>query len=112
MVAGRNDVCAQFEQLIGDCRRETEASCGVFSVNNEQIDMVLLNDVTEMFADNAAAGAPENIAYKKNVQMQNSHSLNKNLIFTLEQVGWKSYLICDGYKPFWRISQNDSRNLW
>jgi len=70
---------------------------------------MLLDDVTEMFAHDAAPRAAEDISYKKNAQMKKPHGQNKNLLFTLEQVDTKSYLIYDGYR---RILMWFGENLW
>jgi hypothetical protein len=63
-------VRAEIEQFLGDGRRETEATCRVFSIDDEEIDLMLFNDVAEMFAHDATASASENIPYKKNAHMQ------------------------------------------
>ena len=67
VIAGGDDVGAEVEELVGDGGGEAEASGGVFSVDDEEVDGVGFKDVGEMFADDVAAGRTEDIADEKDV---------------------------------------------
>jgi hypothetical protein len=73
VIAGGDDVSAEVEELFGDGWGEAEATCGVFSVDDEEIDGVGFKDVWEVFADDVAAGGTEDIADKKDIHWMSLH---------------------------------------
>jgi hypothetical protein len=67
VVAGSDDVGAEFEELFCDGGGDAEAAGGVFSVDDEEVDGVGFEDVGEVFADDVATGGSEDVADKKDV---------------------------------------------
>jgi hypothetical protein len=67
VVASGNDVGAEIEELFCDRGGDAEASGGVLSVDDEEVDGVGFEDVGKVFADDVAAGGAKDIADKKNV---------------------------------------------
>ena len=59
---------AQIEQVIGDCRRDPESSCGIFSIDHHQIRTIRGNHLRQVLTHNAPSGTAKNIANKKNPQ--------------------------------------------
>ena len=43
MIAGGDDIDAQFEQFFGERRSDAETGSGIFSVGDDQIDGVLFH---------------------------------------------------------------------
>ncbi len=70
MVAGSEHVCAQIEEVLGNLRRHAESACGVFRVDDGQVDVAGLAHMADVFADNLAPRAAEDVANEKNVQIQ------------------------------------------
>jgi hypothetical protein len=73
VIAGSDDVGAEVEEFFGDRGRETEASGGVFAVDDEEVDGVGFENVREMFADDVAAGGAEDIADKEDIHWKSLH---------------------------------------
>jgi hypothetical protein len=67
VVASGDDVSAEVEELFGDGGGDAEAACGVFSVDDEEVDGVGFDDVREVFADDVATGGAKDISDKKDV---------------------------------------------
>ena len=67
MVAGGDDVGAEIEELFCDGRGDAEATSGVFTVDDEEVDGVGFEDVGEVFADDMAAGGAKDVSDKKDV---------------------------------------------
>lgn len=67
VVAGGNDVGAEIEELFCNGWCDAEASGGVLSVDDEEVDGVGFKDVGKVFADDVAAGGAKDVADKKDV---------------------------------------------
>ena len=59
VIAGGDDVDAEFEQLLGDLRSDAEAAGGVFAVGDGEIDAVLLLQFRQALVNDGAAGRPK-----------------------------------------------------
>lgn len=75
MVAGRDHVRSHVEELFCNGRRNSEAACGIFSVNHQKIDGIAFKYVRQMFAYDVAAGRAKDIADKKNIHSKSLHWL-------------------------------------
>jgi hypothetical protein len=67
MVACCDDMGSQIEDLFGDGGGESEASGGVFAVDDKEVYGVCFKDVRQMFAYDVATGGAEDVADKKNI---------------------------------------------
>ena len=70
MVARRNDVRTQVEQLLRDRWRNSKAARRVFPIDDQQIDRVGLHHVRQMFADDAPSRRPKYVSHKKNIHLR------------------------------------------
>src|SRR5579875_3941001 len=68
MIAGGDDMRAEIKEFFGDGGSYAEAPGCIFTIDDEQIDAVRLEDVRQMLPDDAPSGAAEDIAYKQNLQ--------------------------------------------
>ncbi len=68
VIAGSHHVDTQIEKLLRQRRRDAESGSGIFAIGNDQIDGVLLAQFGEAILYDRAAGAPKNVADKKNFQ--------------------------------------------
>jgi hypothetical protein len=62
-------VRTEVEEFFGDAGRDAEAACGILAVDDEQIDVVGLDDVCEVLADDMAARRAEDVADEENVHL-------------------------------------------
>ena len=62
VVAGGDDMGSHVEDLFGEGRGDAEAACGVFAVDDEEVDGVGFDDVGKVLAYDVAAGGAENVA--------------------------------------------------
>jgi hypothetical protein len=67
MVTGGDYVSTEIEELFGDCGREAEAAGGIFTVDDEEIDGMSLEQVGQVLACNVPARGAEYVAYKQNL---------------------------------------------
>ena len=67
MIACGEHVGPKLEELVANCRRDSETACGVLNINYQQLDLVRLNQMLYMFAHNLASRAAEDIADKENL---------------------------------------------
>ena len=65
MIAAGQHVEAVTEQLVGQLRRDAEASGGVFGVGDGKVDFFRRDDFLQMTGHNMAPGRSKNIADKK-----------------------------------------------
>ena len=72
VVTGGDYVGAEVEELFGDGRCDAEAAGGVFSIDDDEIDSVGVEDVGQMFADDMAAGGAEDVADKENIHLKDA----------------------------------------
>lgn len=56
VVAGGDDMGSHVEEIFGEGRGDSEASRGVFAVDDQEVDGIGFDDVREVFADYIAAG--------------------------------------------------------
>jgi hypothetical protein len=68
MISGGEHMRTQIEQIFRDSRRNPETPRRILTIDYHQIDFPFSNHVRQMLAHDAPSGAPENIAYKKNLQ--------------------------------------------
>ena len=66
VIAGRNHVDIQFEQLLGECGSNAEPSRRVFTVGDDQIDRVIADNTGKAVFDDRSPGTPEDVANEKN----------------------------------------------
>ena len=67
VVAGGEHIRADFEEFLGDGRRDAEPSGGILGVGDGQVDPVGGDDVLQMVGSDAPPGRCENIPHEKNV---------------------------------------------
>src|SRR5208282_3377880 len=70
MISGGEHVDAEIEKLLGDLRGEAEATGGILSVGNAEIDAVLPEQRRNLLAHNRPPRPPENISDKQNMQVR------------------------------------------
>lgn len=58
------------EQLIRNAGRDAETSSRIFAIGHDQIDSLVLDNISEMVRHNTAARRPHNIANKKSSQCE------------------------------------------
>src|SRR5208337_2321516 len=68
MISGGEHVDAEIEKLLGDLRGEAEATGGILSVGNAEIDAVLPEQRRKLLAHNRPPWPSENISDKQNLQ--------------------------------------------
>jgi len=68
MIPGRNYVSSEIEKFISDSRRKTKTTSSIFTIDDEEIDLALFNNMAQVLAHNATARASEDITNKKNAQ--------------------------------------------
>jgi hypothetical protein len=61
VVAGRDEVDARGEHLIGRLTGKAETAGGVFAVRDHDVDMVLFADEREMFGQGLATGGTDHV---------------------------------------------------
>src|SRR5580658_7333385 len=86
VVARRDDVGAEIEELVRNGWCNAEASSGVFAVDDKEIDGVGFKDVRQMFADDVAAGGAKDIADKKDIHWKILHGRSKNFALSHNRV--------------------------
>mgnify|MGYP001556346984 CR=1 FL=1 len=59
---------AQAEKLLGDARRHSKASSGIFDINHDQIDGVSLKNMMQVSMDDPASCTAKNVTDKKYLQ--------------------------------------------
>lgn len=62
MVAGGQTVSSGIKQVVGNSRGQPKTVCGVFSVGDDNVNMVFLLYFSQMFNDNVSAGATDNVS--------------------------------------------------
>ena len=67
MVAGRNHVGAQIEQLFRYRRRKPKSARRVFPIDDQQIDRIGLRHVGKMLANNTPPCVPKHVSNKQNI---------------------------------------------
>jgi hypothetical protein len=65
MVAGRQDMSAQVEEIFRDSGRQPKATCGVLCIHYHEVNMAFLDNVREMLADDPPACTREDIPDKE-----------------------------------------------
>ena len=68
MIARRNDLDAEIEQFFSQSTGNAETGRGVFPIRDGQVDGMLSHQLLQVFLNNVAAWAAENIPNKKNAQ--------------------------------------------
>ena len=68
VVAGGDDIDAEFEQFFGDLRRDAEAAGGVLTVGDGEVNRVLLLQFGQPFMHDGAARTPEDVTDEENAQ--------------------------------------------
>jgi hypothetical protein len=61
VIAGRDEVDAGGEHLVGRLARKAEAAGGVFAVGDHDVDVVLFADEREMFGERLATGSADDV---------------------------------------------------
>ena len=74
MIASRDDMSAQIEEIFRNRWRNAEAAGGVFAVDHKQINRIGFKHMGEVFADDVAAGGAKYIADKKNIHQLSLHA--------------------------------------
>src|SRR5258706_2985408 len=67
VVAGSENVGAEFEQFFGDGGSDTEAAGGVLGVHDQQFDLVCFHHMVDVLSHDIAAGTAENVTNEKNI---------------------------------------------
>ncbi len=80
VIAGGDDVGAEVEELFRDGGGDAEASGGVLSVDDEEVDGIGFKDVGKVFADDVAAGGAKDIADKENVHLRSLHGRRREIV--------------------------------
>jgi hypothetical protein len=65
MIPAGQDGDTHAKKVFGDFRSDPEARGGIFSVSDDQIDVVMLNEVREPVTHDLTAGRAHNIADEK-----------------------------------------------
>jgi hypothetical protein len=68
MIAGREDVRALVEELLGDPRGDAKPAGGVFCVYHHQVDVPLLDQGRQVFAYDTPPGLAKDVTDKENPQ--------------------------------------------
>ena len=68
VVASGEHLSAEIEEFVRRGRGDAEATGGVFRIDYYKVDMVLVDNRGEMFADDTPAGTAKYIPHKKNLQ--------------------------------------------
>ena len=68
MIAGRQHIRAQIEEILGDLRRQAEAAGGVFRIDDGQVHGVRFAQMADVLAHDPASRAAEDVANEKNIQ--------------------------------------------
>jgi len=68
MIARSEDIGAEVEKLVCNLRRNSEAARGVFSIDNQQFDIVSVTHMADVLADNLAPRTPKDVSHKQDVQ--------------------------------------------
>jgi len=75
VVAGRDHVRTQVEELFRNRRRQAEATGGVFAVDDEQVNGVGFNDVPEVLVDDVAAGRAKDVADEEDIHTEECNAV-------------------------------------
>ena len=67
VVAGGEDVGAEVEEVVGNLRSDAEAAGGVFAVDDDELGLVGLAQVTDVRLEDAAARAAKDVADEEDV---------------------------------------------
>ena len=70
MVAHREHVGAEVEEVLGDLRRQPKAAGRILRVHNGELDTVRLAHVPDVLAHDPAPRTAKNVADEKNVQVE------------------------------------------
>src|SRR5207248_8294900 len=68
VVAGRQYVCAQLEQFLGDGGSHAETTGGIFRIHHDEFDLVGFNDMMQVLADDLPSRTAKNVANKEYLQ--------------------------------------------
>jgi hypothetical protein len=68
VVAGGQDMGPEIEEFVGDSGGDAESAGGVLRIDHDQVDRTVLDDVADVFADDASTGAAEYVTDKECVQ--------------------------------------------
>ena len=65
MVTRGENMRTKIEEVFGNGGRQSEAACSVFRIHDHQVDLALMDQMGQMFADNPPAWTPENVPDKE-----------------------------------------------
>ena len=70
VIAGGHAIGAEVEEVFGDVGGHAESAGGVFDIHDEQVDLVCFAHVADVFADDFASCAAEDVADEEDVQVR------------------------------------------
>src|ERR1700741_865454 len=68
VIAGSDDINAEFEKLFGERRGDAKAGGRVYAISDDEVDGVILHQAWKLFLDDDAARPSKNVADKKYAQ--------------------------------------------
>jgi hypothetical protein len=69
VIAGCEDIGSKLEEFLANSRRDAEAARRILHIDYEELDFVGLDEVVEMFANDLASRAAEDIADEENLHL-------------------------------------------
>jgi hypothetical protein len=65
------------DKVLGDARGDAETRSGIFTISNDKIDVLVLNEVGEAVADDLTAGRPDDVADEENAHEAGERSFGR-----------------------------------
>ena len=67
MISGRQNMRTKVKKVFCDGRRHPESSRGVLSIYDDQINLLLMHNVVQVFLDDSSPGASKHVTDKENI---------------------------------------------